>query len=280
MSRLSRLAALVVCASLLSVALGLAAGVQGRRDRRPPPRQQRAVVVRGHVFIGGFFYDPAFGPYPWWHRATYPYWYFPVYDVRAKMRVLVPQREAAVYVDGFYAGIVDDFDGVFQSLPLPPGGHNIVLYLDGYRTASHNVYLRPASTLKLHDTLQRLPPGMRSEPPPVAPPVPPPPPGSYRTPRLPPPASVPPPAAVPTTPATQAVGFGTLDVRVQPANAEVTIDGQRWISSEEGHFVVQVPEGRHRVEVDKAGYRRFTTEMDVRDGETIPLNVSLVALTR
>jgi hypothetical protein len=37
-------------------------------------------------------------------------------------------EEAAVYVDGFYAGIVDDFDGVFQKLLLPPGDHTIVLY--------------------------------------------------------------------------------------------------------------------------------------------------------
>jgi hypothetical protein len=33
--------------------------------------------------------------------------------------VLATPKEAAVYVDGFYAGVVDDFDGVFQSLPLP-----------------------------------------------------------------------------------------------------------------------------------------------------------------
>jgi hypothetical protein len=35
-----------------------------------------------------------------------------------------------VYVDGFYPGIVDDFNGVvFQALPLTPGGHTIILYL-------------------------------------------------------------------------------------------------------------------------------------------------------
>jgi hypothetical protein len=34
-------------------------------------------------------------------------------------------------VDGFYAGIVDDFNGVFQSLPLTPGGHTVVLYVEG-----------------------------------------------------------------------------------------------------------------------------------------------------
>jgi hypothetical protein len=173
-----------------------------------------------------------FGPYPWWPRTSYPYWYFPVYDNRAELRVQASPRDAAVYVDGFYAGIVDDFDGILQRLYLPPGGHQIALYHDGYRTVFHNVYLRPGSTLKLHDRLEPLLAGQRSEPPPVAPPVPPvppPPDGSCRAPRRAPPT--PGPATVPARPAE---GFGTLEIRVQPIGADVTIDGERWLSSDEG----------------------------------------------
>ena len=44
---------------------------------------------------------------------------------------------------------MDDFNGVFQSLPLTPGGHTIVLYLEGYRTVRHNMYLSPASSFNL-----------------------------------------------------------------------------------------------------------------------------------
>ena len=29
-------------------------------------------------------------------------------------------------MDGFLAGTVDEFDGMFQSLPVEPGGHEIV----------------------------------------------------------------------------------------------------------------------------------------------------------
>jgi hypothetical protein len=180
-----------------------------------------------------------------------------------------------VYIDGFYAGIVDDFNGVFQALPLTPGGHTIVLYLDGYRTARHNIYLSPASSFKLRATMERLPAGVTSEPPELAPPVPAPPAGTYRTPAT--PAGKPLPEAVPRAPA--AVGFGTLDLYLQPATADVTIDGQRWLSSDEGHFMVQVPAGKHRVEVTKPGYRGFTTEIEVREGEAMPLNVSLIATT-
>jgi uncharacterized membrane protein len=94
------------------------------------------------------------------------------------------------------------------------------------------------------------------------------------------------PATPPRTPvpepaprAVQAVGFGTLDLYVQPASAEVTIDGHRWVSSAEGHYMVQVPVGKHRVDVSKSGYRQFTTEIEVGDGQTIPLNVSVITTT-
>jgi hypothetical protein len=232
-------------------------------------------VVRGRVFIGGYFYDPHFGPYPWWPRTAYPYWYFPVYDHRAELRVQATPREAAVYVDGFYAGIVDDFDGVFQSLFLPPGGHQVALYLEGFRTAFHNVYLRPGSTLKLHDRLERLAPGVRSVPPMVAPPVPPPPHGTYEGPRTPPLASAPAPGRV-----VPAAGFGTLEVRVQPIDAFVTVDGERWLSSDEGRYILQVAPGSHRVEVSLEGHQSFSMEVEVAEGAATPLNVSLVAIRR
>jgi hypothetical protein len=177
-------------------------------------------------------------------------------------------------VDGFYAGIVDDFNGVFQALPLTPGGHSIVLYLEGYRTVRHNLYLRPGSTFSLRETLQSLPAGETSEAPEVALPIPTPPAGTYRSP-------VTPPRLMPPTPSHAiATGFGTLDLYVQPANAEVSIDGRRWVSSDEAHFMVQVPAGKHHIEVRKAGYRQFVTDLEIREGETSPLNVSLMAGTQ
>jgi hypothetical protein len=103
--------------------------------------QRRGGRPHGQVFIGGYFYDPVFGPYPWWGPGAYSYPYFPVYDDSARVRLSVTPKEAAVYVDGYYAGIVDDFDGVFQSLPLSPGGHEIAVYLEGYRTVHQSLYL-------------------------------------------------------------------------------------------------------------------------------------------
>jgi hypothetical protein len=275
MSRLTRFAAITLSGMVLLVSLPGIADAQRRAVPRHPPHPQRAVVVRGHVFIGGYFYDPFYGPYPWWPRTAYPYWYFPVYDNRADVRLRVEPEEAedaAVYVDGFYAGVVDDFNGVFQSLPLTPGGHTIVLYLEGYRSVRHNFYLSPGASFKLRATMERLPVGEKSEPPELAQPVPAPPTGTYRMPATPPRVAVAPP---PVRPA-EAVGFGTLDIFMQPTSAEVTIDGQRWVTSDEGHFMVQVPAGKHRVEIKKPGYRQFATEIEVGDGQTVPLNVSLM----
>jgi hypothetical protein len=117
-----------------------------------------------------------------------------------------------------------------------------------------------------------LPPGAASEPPPFSPSIPPPPQGSYRRPQSAPPVTVPQPfpASAP------AAGFGTLDLRVQPPTAQLTIDGQSWLTSEQGRFMVQVPVGSHHVEVFKEGYRRFAIDLAVRDSETAPLNVSLM----
>jgi hypothetical protein len=66
-----------------------------------------------------------------------------------------------------YAGTADDFDGVFKRLHTSPGGHAITLYLDGYRTVTRNVYVRPDSTFKMHDTMEKLGAGEVSTPPPL-----------------------------------------------------------------------------------------------------------------
>ena len=274
MFRNARFAAIALSALIAALLVPAVADGQARGRRRPPEPVPRAVAVPGHVFIGGYFYDPFFGPYPWWNRTSYPYWYFPVYDRRSDLRLDVTPDEAAVYVDGFYAGIVDDFDGFFQSLPLPPGGHSIVLFLEGYRTVRHNVYLSPAGTFRLRETMARLPAGVRSEPPDLTIPVPPPPPGSYTLPRTAPPPWAPGPGTASGAVAA-AADFATIELRVQPAGAEVSIDGQRWLSSDDQHLSVRVPPGTHRVEVTRTGFRKFAADVDVRPGETKTLNVSL-----
>jgi hypothetical protein len=191
---------------------------------------------------------------------------------RAEVRVLVTPSAAAVYVDGSYAGMVDDFVGLFQRLSLPPGEHDVVLYLDGYRTVHQTLRLAPNATYKLRYTMEPLAPGEVSERPPAAPPVPPPsgPTMRRRTQR-----------ERPTTPSRRASpdqpsDFGTLTMRVQPFDADVTIDGHHWSGADGGErLMLHLVEGRHHVEVRKIGYRSFAMDIDIRRGNPTPLNVAL-----
>jgi len=246
------------------------------------------VVVRSYYspFFYDSFYDPFFSP---WY--PYPYGYYPAFArPESDIRVLVTPKEAEVYVDGYYAGIVDDFNGVFQRLRVPPGEHEITLHLAGYRTVTQKLYLAPNSTFKLRYTIEKLAPGETSEPPPAAPTPPPtavqtaPPPRMEPRSGMPPMGRMPPPPQSPQSPQFpqgpsgpgQASTFGALVIRSQPSGAEIVIDGQRWTGSEgDERLVVQLAEGSHHVEIHKAGYRTFSTDMQVRRGETVPLNVSL-----
>ena len=70
--------------------------------------------------------------------------------------------------------------------------------------------------------------------------------------------------------------FGTIVIHVQPGDAAILIDGERWHGpAGDERLVVQVPEGPHHVEIQKDGFQQFAGEVQVRRGETTPLNVSL-----
>jgi hypothetical protein len=183
------------------------------------------------------------------------------------LRLQIAPREAFVYVDGYAAGVVDDYDGVFQRLRLIPGPHEIVIYHPGYRTLRQNVYYNPGSTHTIRFTLEPLAPGESAEPQPV--------------PRaLPPPPGMPPPPGTPPqtgSPAVDAARFGTLALRVQPADAEILVDGEPWKGpASQDRLVIQLAEGMHRVRVEKAGFQTFVVDVDVRAGETTSFNVSLI----
>jgi PEGA domain-containing protein len=70
--------------------------------------------------------------------------------------------------------------------------------------------------------------------------------------------------------------LGTLAIRARPANAEVRVDGERWVTPENNDaLLIQLPPGRHTIDIRAPGYRPYTTIVDIRRGETTPLNVSL-----
>lgn len=228
---------------------------------------------------------------------VYPYPIYGVpYGLVAELRIQAKPKNAEVYIDGYYAGIVDDFDGAFQHLSARPGPHEIVLYLDGYRTFKQEVYLTPDNTMKLKATLEKLPPGAPSEPRPTPPPPPPPdqqapPPERGPSNAPPPPRGGMPPQGMPPqgmppqgrpgeppheAPPHEPSRFGTLSVAVQPGGADIFVDGQRWEGPQgEERVLIQVPGGSHHVEVRKDGFDTYATDVDVQRGATIDLSISL-----
>lgn len=225
------------------------------RQRQAVPAVRRPVVVRDRVFVRGYFYDPFIDPYPFWPYGVHPYWYAPLYEMRAFVRVKATPRDASVYADGYYAGLVDEFDGVLQSLPLSPGGHRIVLYRHGYRSSAHDVYLQRGSTFTLTDALAPLAPG---------------------EPQPPPPAPLPEWWRDETAAAVPSIRTATLDIRVRPADASVVLDGQAWQTSDTGRLRLAVTAGGHQLRVLAPGYVPFVRDLDVEAGRTTAVNVSLV----
>jgi hypothetical protein len=214
------------------------------------------------------------------YPPPYPYYGAGYGRYESDLRVNVKPNSASVFVDGYFAGQVDDFDGVFQRLHLEPGQHEIVVYLAGYRSLRERIYFSPNSTRKISGSLERLRAGEPDEPPPVPTTPPEPrepgriPPGG--APRRNPPPPVPPDRGARDQAPPSSSRVGTLSLRVQPGDAEVLIDGERWaFGSSNERLLIQLSEGRHVVAVSKAGFRPFSTELQVRSGETAPLNVSL-----
>jgi hypothetical protein len=254
----------------------LAAGLLLRPTDAYAQRYGGRVPVRSVVVVGGGFYSPWFYD-PWWYG--YPYWGYPPYgygapyDRYASLRLQVEPRQTEVFVDGYYAGVVDDFDGLFQRLHVTPGEHELEFYLNGYRSVRQKVYVQPGATFRVRHTMVPLQPGDTPDVRPAAPASAPPRPGTPY-PYAPPPPFAPPPP--PERGSSRASEFGTLAVRVQPGDAEVYVDGERWeVSGSDQRLLVQVSVGEHRVEIRKEGFEPFASTVVVRPGETAPLNVSL-----
>ena len=239
-----------------------------------------AATTSAQVVVGGY-------PYPGYRYAA----------PDAAVKFDVKPREAMVYIDGYYAGVVDDFDGAFQRLRTAPGGHELTLYLEGYRTYSERIYLSADNTFKLKHRMEKLAGGEVAERPPAprppqyqpgpdqggpgapgpfgrrgrAPAYPPYPPDNGRAgPGAPPP---PPDGARPTD-----ASRGVLTITLQPMDAEVLVDGQPWHDpATSNHLTIELSPGRHNIQIRKSGYVGYLTDVQIRPGETTNLEVRLKA---
>ena len=153
----------------------------GSRDYRD--RDYRYRDVRPRVAVPQYRYYGGYRPYP---RHTYvvpygyrpygygPGWNFSLYFGRpygtaiygntgygyygidpgfayGSLRIVDAPRHAQVVVDGYYAGEVDDYDGIFQRLNLEPGPHHIEIVIDDSTPPlEFDVQIAPGATVTIH----------------------------------------------------------------------------------------------------------------------------------
>jgi len=91
-----------------------------------------------------------------------PYYRYPSYGYASGydtggIRLRIRPRDAQVFVNGYYAGLVDDFDGTFQQLRLEPGGHKIEVRLPGFEDLEMDVHVQPGRTIDIREDLRPRP---------------------------------------------------------------------------------------------------------------------------
>ena len=101
-------------------------------------------------YYGGY-YDPWYGGYP-----TYPVGSSTSNDDEGSLRLKIKPREAEVYVDGYYVGIVDDFDGIFQRLHVETGSHHIEVRAPGYEPLTFEVRITSDHTTTYQGELKKI----------------------------------------------------------------------------------------------------------------------------
>jgi hypothetical protein len=72
------------------------------------------------------------------------------------VRLKVKPAEAKVFVDGYFAGKVDDFDGFTQSLPITLGPHRIEISMPGYEPLVFDVDIKDMKVVTREGSLKPI----------------------------------------------------------------------------------------------------------------------------
>ena len=110
----------------------------------------------GHYPYGysGYAY-PSFGAYSPYGRRSYTHLPSLADPYTGFLRLKVKPLDAQVYVDGYYVGIVDEFDGVFQRLRLEEGPHQIEIRHPAYLSLELEVLIVTGEKVTFEGELYR-----------------------------------------------------------------------------------------------------------------------------
>ena len=151
-------------------------------------------------------------------------------------------------MDGYLAGIVDDFDGFSQRLRVAPGEHVIELYLDGHKTIAQTILFAPGQSYRIRHAMEPVTAGEAAPARPDA-----------EARRRPAPPSFDAFGQPIGRAAASTKEAAAIAIRVQPGDASILVDGERWQTSGGERLEIQVTPGEHRIEIQKDGYQPFTT---------------------
>lgn len=109
----------------------------------------------------GYLYDPFWsGGYGGYYGGYGGYGgygsYSQSYNDTGSLRLKIKPREAQVFVDGYFVGVVDSFDGVFQRLGLEGGGHRVEIKAEGFEPVEFDVLITPGETVIYKGELKRI----------------------------------------------------------------------------------------------------------------------------
>jgi hypothetical protein len=108
----------------------------------------------GAGYYGGYYggyYDPWYGGYPTTPQATYS-----SSSDEGALKLKIKPRQAEVYVDGYFVGVVDDFDGMFQRLHIESGAHRIEVRAGGYENLDFDVRITPEHTTTYTGEMKKI----------------------------------------------------------------------------------------------------------------------------
>lgn len=110
------------------------------------PPHYGSVYSNGHPYYGSAYGYGHSYPYAVPYRyfgSGYGYAYGPVGGLR--IQGLPPDAE--VFGDGYFVGVVDQFDGPLQRLPLEPGPHHIEIRVAGAPPIQFDINVQPGRTV-------------------------------------------------------------------------------------------------------------------------------------
>jgi PEGA domain len=104
----------------------------------------------GYTGYYGGYYDPWYGGYPTYPQSTY------TSSDEGSLKLKIKPRDAEVYVDGYFVGVVDDFDGIFQRLHIESGAHRIEVRANGFAPLEFEVRITPEHTTTYTGELRKI----------------------------------------------------------------------------------------------------------------------------